>query len=110
MAGDRELLDLELGRIDQLLVELKAMLDRRGAGLKETPDPLDRFPRPRTPYELVEEREQARQDAERALSVATAAAWFGQENERVRAYLNYTENHSREIAQRPARGCLPMRR
>jgi hypothetical protein len=97
MAGDKELLDLELGRADHLLAELKALLDRRGAGLMETPDPPDTLPRPRSPQALVEEREHARKDAERALSVATAAAWFGQENERVQAYLEYTENHSRAI-------------
>ena len=50
------------------------MRERRDAGIAETADLLDIYPRPRSPSEIVEEREGARFDAERVLSVAAAAA------------------------------------
>ena len=97
MAGDSELLETELRQADQLFDAFAKMRERRDAGIAETPDPPDTYPRPRSKSEIVEERESARFDAERALSVAAAAAWFGHDDKRVTTYLPYAEAHSRGI-------------
>lgn len=99
MAGDVGLLDVELRAIDALLDLLKDLLARRAHGVPETPDPRDAFPRPRSAAEIAEERETARFDAERVLSVAAIAAWFGHDETRTNAYLPYAEAHSRGIFQ-----------
>jgi serine/threonine protein kinase len=97
MAGDSALLETELRQVDNLFVEFAKMRERRDAGIAETPDPTDTSPTPRSADEIVEERETARFDAERALSVAAAAAWFGHDDQRVVAYLPHAEAHSRGI-------------
>lgn len=97
MAGDSELLETELRQIDHLAEEFAKMRERRDAGIAETADPPDAYPHPRSPSEIVKERETARFDAERALSVAAAAAWFGHDDKRVAAYLPNAEAHSRGI-------------
>ena len=97
MAGDAELLTTELRGIDVLAAEFAKMRERRDAGIAETPDPSDTYPRPRTASEIEEERGTARFDAERVLSVAAAAAWFGHDDARVVTYLPHAEAHSRAI-------------
>lgn len=97
MAGDSELLETELGQIDHLSEEFAKMRKRRDAGIPETPDPPDTFPRPRSSSEIADERETARFDAERVLTVAAAAAWLGHDDKRVVAYLPHAESHSRAI-------------
>lgn len=97
MAGDAELLETELRSVDHLADEFAKMRERRDRGEAETPDAPDTYPRPRSDSEIEEERGTARFDAERALSVAAAAAWFGHDAQRVTAYLPHAEAHSRGI-------------
>lgn len=97
MAGDAELLETELTVTDNLLEELKALLSRP----KSFVDPSGRISAreqgisPRAFYQA--ERDRVRFDAERALSVAATAAWFGHDDARVARYLPYAEAHSRAI-------------
>jgi hypothetical protein len=94
IADDHAGLERELAVVDQLMDRLAEMLADPEPGPVTEEDRGLIAPTP-VNARFKEDWDKARFDAERLLSVAAAAAWFGRDLGRMRRYLTLAEAHSR---------------
>ena len=94
IADDHAMLERELSAIDQLMDRLSEMRANPTAGPVTEADRAAIAPAS-VSARFKEDWDKARFDAERLLSVAAAAAWFGHDLGRMRRYLRLAEAHSR---------------
>lgn len=96
IADDHAGLERELAAIDQLRERLAEMLANPEPG-PVTEEDRERFAPTSVNARFKEDWDKARFDAERLLSVAAAAAWFGRDLARMRRYLTLAEAQSRRM-------------